>query len=92
MPRERAKKLALVLTISTSVIEDSEKAILVSVKELEQVMCIQYLIAFPGSVTQDGSALNPVSALLDSGSEINAMHLAFVEGLGLVVWAINIGA
>ena len=32
---------------STSMTEDSEKAILVSVKELEWIMCIQYLIAFP---------------------------------------------
>ena len=65
--------------------EDSEEAILVSAKELEQVMCIQYPIVFPGDVTQNSSALDSVSALLDSGSEVNAMHLAFAERLGLVV-------
>ena len=30
-------------------------------------------------------------AFLDSGSEVNAMHLAFAEKLGLVVQSINIG-
>ena len=71
--------------------EDSEEATLVSAKELEQVTCIQYPIAFPGNVTQDGSALGPVSALLDLGSEVNAMHPAFAEGLGFVVRATNVG-
>ena len=51
MPWERAKKLALVLTTFMSVTEDSEEAILVSVKELEWVMYIQYPIVFPGDVT-----------------------------------------
>ena len=55
-------------------------------------MCIQYPIAFPSSVTQDGSVLDFLSALLDSGSEINAIHPAFVEKLGLMVQNINIGA
>ena len=65
--------------------EDSEDAILVSAKELEQVTGIQYLIAFPSGITQNGSILGLVSALLDSSSEVNAMHPAFVERLGLVV-------
>ena len=81
-----------VSTTSTSVTGDSEKATLVSAKELERVSCIQYPIAFPGGVTQDGSALGPVSALLDSGSEVNAMHPAFAERLGLVVRTTNVGA
>ena len=85
MPQERTKKLASVSTTFMSVTEDSEKAILVSVKELEQVICIQYLIAFPGNITQDGLALDSVSALLDSCSEVNAMHPAFAERLDLVV-------
>ena len=71
-------------------IEDSEEAILVSVKELEWVTSIQYPIAFLGDVTQDGSVLDPVFAILDSGSEINAMHLAFAERFGLVVRATNV--
>ena len=72
--------------------EDSEEAILVSVKELERVTCIQYLIAFLSGVTQDGSALNSVSALLDSDSEVNVMHPAFLERLGFVVRDTNFGA
>ena len=61
---------------STLVTENSEEAILVSVKELEPVMCIQYLIAFPGSKTQDGLALDPVSELFNSDSKVNAMQSA----------------
>ena len=92
MPRKGAKKLASVLTTFTLVTEDSEKTILVSVKELEQVTCIQYFIAFPGDVTQDGSAPNLVLALLDSSSKVNAMHPAFAERLGLVVRTTNASA
>ena len=77
---------------STLVTEDSEEATLISVKELERVTCIQYPIVFPGGVTQDGLALGPVSALLDLGSEVNAMHPAFAERLGLVVRTTNVGA
>ena len=72
--------------------EDSEEAILVIVKELKQVMCIQYLIAFPGDITQDGSALDLVSALFDSASEVNAMHPAFAKRLGFMMRAINVDA
>ena len=81
----------LILTTSTSVIEDSEEAILVSAKELEQVTCIQYPITFLGGITQDGSTLDHVSALLDLGSEINVMHPTFAERLGLVVRTTNVG-
>ena len=81
-----------VLTTSTSVTEDSEEATLVSAKELEQISCIQYLIVFPGGITQDGLALGPMSAFLDSDSEVNAMHPAFAEKLGLVVQTTNVGA
>ena len=72
--------------------EDNEEAILVNVKKLEQITYIQYPIVFPGGVTQDGSALDPMSALLSLGSEINTMHPAFAEKLGLVVQTINVGA
>ena len=75
-----------------SVTKDSEEATLVSAKKLEQVTCIQYPIAFPGGVTQDGSALDPVLALFNLGSEVNAMHLAFVEKLGFVVQTTNVDA
>ena len=79
MFREEAKKLVSVLTISTLVIENSEKAILVSAKELEQVICIQYSIAFLGDVIQDGLPLNLVLALFNSSNEVNVMHPAFAE-------------
>ena len=85
MSREGVKKLASVSRTSTSITEDSKEAILISVKELEQVTYIQYPITFPSGVTQDSSAMDPVSALLDLGSEVNTMHLAFAERLGLVL-------
>ena len=58
----------LVLTTSKSVTEDSKEVILVNAKELKQITCIQYLIAFPDGVIQDALALDPVLAFLDSGS------------------------
>ena len=45
-----------------------------------------------GGITQDGSAMDLLSALLDSGNEVNAMHPAFAERLGLVVQTTNVGA
>ena len=54
-------------------------------------MCIQYSIAFPSSVTQNGLALDPLLALLDSGNEVNAMYPAFAERLGFVVLTTNVG-
>ena len=65
--------------------KDSEEAILVSAKELEQVMCIQYPIIFPGGITQDGLALDLLLALFHSNNEVNAMYLAFIKILGLVI-------
>ena len=72
------------------VIEDSEEAILVSTKELEQVMCIQYFIAFPDSITQDGLVLDPLSALFNLSSKVNVIHSTFVKKLGFLVQTINI--
>ena len=80
-----AKKLAPVSTTSTMVTKNSEEIIFISAKELEQVMCIQYPITFLGSVTLDGSALDPMSALFNLNNEVNIMPLAFIEKLGLVV-------
>ena len=77
--------------ISTLMTENSKKAILVSAKMLERVMCIQYLIAFLGAVIQNGSALNHMSILFDSDSKVNAIHPAFAEKLGFVVQTTNIG-
>ena len=42
-------------------------------------------MTFSGGVTQDGLTLNLVSAFLDLGIEVNAIHPAFAERLGLVV-------
>ena len=55
-------------------------------------MCIQYFIAFPRGVTQDGSARDPALALLDSGSEVNTIYPTFTEKLGFVVRTTIIGA
>ena len=71
-------------------IENSEEAILVSAKELEQIMCIQYPIAFPGNITQDSSVLNSMSALFNSGSEVNIMYPTFAERLSFVVQTTNV--
>ena len=86
-----AKKQVSVSTTSTLVTEDGKKAILASAKELERVTYIQYLITFPGGVSQDGVALDPRSALLDLGSKVNVMHPAFAESWGLVAQTTNVG-
>ena len=82
----------MVLTIFPSVSKDSEEIILVSAKKLEWIMCIQYLIVFPSGITKNGSALDPMSALFDSNSEVNVIYPAFAKKLGLVVQTINVGA
>ena len=72
--------------------EDSKETTLVSAKELEQVIYIQYPIAFLDDITQDGSILDFVLALLDLGSEVNAIHPTFTKRLGLVIRTTNAGA
>ncbi len=51
-------------------------------EELERVPCIWYLITFK----------DQTEALLDSGSEVNAMSQAFVQQLGFKICKTNIGA
>ena len=80
-----------VLTTSMLVTEDSEEVILINTQKFEQVTCIRYLIAFPGSVTQDGSALDLVLVLFNSSSEVNIIHPAFAKKLGLVMQTTNVG-
>ena len=92
MSQEGAKKLVLISTTSTLMTENSEEAILVSAKELEQVTYIQYPIIFHDGVTQDGSVLDSVSILFDSGSEVNTIDPTFVENLGFVMRSINVDA
>ena len=85
MSRKGAKKLVLVSIIFTSMTEDSEKTSLVIAKKLEQVMYIHYPIVFSDGVTQDGSALDFMSALLDLNSEVNVIHPPFAKKLDLVM-------
>ena len=85
MSQKKAKKQVLISTTSNSMIKNSKETILVSDKELEQVMYIQYFIFFYGSLTQVDSVPDLVSAFLDLNSEINTIHLVFIKKLGLVV-------
>ena len=50
---------------------------------LDRVPCIRYLIRFKK---------NDVQALIDSGSEVNAMTPGYASKLGLKVRPINVGA
>ena len=51
-----------------------------------RVPCIHYPVRF-----QEGQQ-QQVRALLDSGSEVNAMSPAYAERLGLKTWKTNVGA
>ena len=53
---------------------------------LERVPCIHYLIPFKDMEKA------PVQALIDSGSEVNAVHLSFVKQLGLSIRPTNVRA
>ena len=79
------------MAISTLVIENSGKAILISAKSLEQITYMKYLIVFQGGLGQVSKILNPVSAIFDLGSEVNVIHPAFIEKLGFTVQSTNIG-
>ena len=57
---------------------------------LEQVPCIQYLVQFHQKNNKDEN--KDVRALIDLGSEVNAMHLAYATKLGLRTRKIDIGA
>ena len=52
-------------------------------EEVVRVPCIQYLVRFQEK---------QVKALLDNGSEVNAINPDFARKLGLKVWNTNIGA
>ena len=75
------KKLVLVLATSFSVTETSKEDDVT----LEQVPCVYYPLRF-----QKGTA--DIRALIDSGSEINAMTRAYASKLGLQVYHSNVGA
>ena len=76
----RAKKLVSVLATSSSVTETSKEDDVV----LERVPCIHYPLRFRKDTTG-------VRALVDSGSEVNAMTPAYAAKLGLKVRKTDIG-
>ena len=73
-----AKKLVSVSATSTSTTDAREEA-------LECISCIRYPVQFKKDKTL-------VQALIDSGSEVNAIHPSFVKQLGLSIGPINVGA
>ena len=58
---------------------------------LKRVPCIHYPVRFQEDSGQEGQQ-QQVRALLDSGSEVNAMSPAYAERLGLKTWKTNVGA
>ena len=84
MPRaSKAKKLVSVLATSASLTGADKKAQEVIV--LDQVSCIHYPVQF----WKDKAT---IQALIDSGSKINAMTLAYAKQLGLWIRKIDVGA
>lgn len=56
---------------------------------LEQVLCIQYLVQFRWKYNKDKD--KDVKALIDSGSEVNVMHLTYATKLGLCTKKVDVG-
>ena len=73
-----AKKLVSVSATSTLVTGAREEAL----------ECIPY-ICYPVQFKKDKT---PVQALIDSGSEVNAIHPSFVKQLGLFIRPTDVGA
>ena len=73
-----AKKLVSVSATSTSVTYAREEA-------LERIPCIHYPVQFKKDKTQ-------VQALIDSESEVNAMHPSFTKQLGIPIRPTDVGA
>ena len=93
MPKaSKAKKLVSVLAISASVTGANKEAQVIQVTQgreeviLDQVPCIHYLFQF-----QKGKEAS-IWALIDSGSEVNAMNSAYAKKLGFRIWKTDIGA
>ena len=74
-----SKKLVSVSATSVPVTDGDEEVV------LERVPCIYYPARFQGDQEQ-------VRALLDSGSEVNAMSPAYAEKLGLKTRKTYVGA
>ena len=60
-------------------------------KEVVRVPCIHYPVRFQEDSEQEDQQ-QQVRALLDSGSEVNAMSPAYAKRLGLKTWKTNVGA
>ena len=73
------KKLVLVSAASSSMTETSKEDDVA----LQKVPCVYYRIRFKKKEVQ---------ALIDSGSEVNAMSLAYTSNLGLKVRHTDVGA
>ena len=71
------KAKKLVAVLATSTLVSEKKK-----EQLERVPCIWYPITFK----------DQTEALLDLGSEVNAMSQAFAHQLGFTIWKTNIGA
>ena len=74
-----AKKLVSVLATSTSTTGAREEA-------LEHVPCIHYPVQFKDTNKA------PVQALINSRSEVNAVHPSFIKQLGLSIRSTDVGA
>ena len=80
----KAKKLVLVSTTFMLVIGANKKAPKVV---LSRVLCIYYLVQF----WKDEERAT-IQALIDSGSEINTITLAYAKPLGFWTWKTDVGA
>ena len=78
----KAKKLVLVLATSLLVTETNKEDNVV----LEYVFCIYYPVQFKKDANE-----TQVQALINSGSEVNAIHPTFVKELGLPIRPTDIG-
>ena len=56
-------------------------------EDLERVPCIHYSVQFKKDTSKA-----QIQALIDSGSEVNAIHLTFVKQLGLPIKPTDVGA
>ncbi len=74
----QAKKLKAVLATSTTMTDKKTE------EELERVSCIRYPVTLKDQ--------DQIEALLNSGSEVNAMSQAFAQQLGLKIRKTNVGA
>ena len=80
-----SKKLVLVLATSAPVTDNKGEKVV-----LERVPYIHYPVLFKEDQGQEGQEQK--KALLNSGSKVNAISLAYAKRLGLKTWKINVGA